>query len=361
MSLITQYVLRLFITALAVSLIAFVSIFFVVDLIEQLDRFLDREVAPAYIALYYVYYTPYIFVLTIPVSLLLASLYTFGQLTRLGELTAMKASGLSVYRLLRPLLLVSAVVSGCLFWAGEWLVPHTSMKRAEIQSEHVDLQGGAGQHVRNDVYFRGEGGRQFYIRVFDGLDAEGTGVFVTEFRRDGAVSSVLEAESAAWKDGRWLLSNGVERRFRTEGGLSEYTTFTEREQVGWSETPEDFMRGQKRPEEMSYGELDQFIQNVRRGGGDVQGYLVDLNLKIAFPSAGLIIVLLGGALASHLKRGGVAMGFALSIGICFVYWGLLRFAQAFGHAGLLPPMAAAWGANALFCLLALVLLVRAPK
>ncbi len=360
MSLITRYVLRLYITAIAVSLVAFVSIFFVVDLIEQLDRFLDREVAPVYIALYYVYYTPYIFVLTIPVSLLLASLYTFGQLTRLGELTAMKASGLSLYRLLRPMLLVSAVVSGCLFWAGEWLVPHTSMKRAEIQSEHVDIQDGAGQHVRNDVYFRGEGGRQFYIRLFDGHDAKGTGVFVTEFR-DSLVSSVLSAESAVWNDGRWLLSNGEERRFRTGGGLSEYITFSEREPDGWSETPEDFMRGQKRPEEMSYGELDELIQNVRLGGGDVQGYLVDLNLKIAFPSAGLIIVLLGGALASHLRRGGVAVGFALSIGICFVYWGLLRFAQAFGHAGLLHPVAAAWGANALFCLLALILLVRAPK
>ena len=360
MSLITRYVLRLYLTAIAVSLVAFVSIFFVVDLIEQLDRFLDREVAPVYIALYYVYFTPYIFVLTIPVSLLLASLYTFGQLTRQGELTAMKASGLSLYRLLRPMLLVSAVVSAGLFWAGEWLVPHSNMKRAEIRSEHVDMQGGEGQHVRHEVYFLGEGGRQFYIRVFDGHEAVGTGVFVTEFR-DNLVSSVLEAESAAWKDGRWLLSNGVERRFQAGGGLSEYITFDELETAGWSETPEDFMRGQKRPEEMSYSELDQLIQNVRRGGGDVQGYLVDLNLKIAFPSAGLIIVLLGGALASHLRRGGVAVGFALSIGICFVYWGLLRFAQAFGHAGLLEPMAAAWGANALFCLLAVILLVRAPK
>lgn len=360
MSLITRYVLRLFLTAIAVSLVAFVSIFFVVDLIEQLDRFLDRNVAPGYIALYYVYYTPYIFVLTIPVSLLLASLYTFGQLARLGELTAMKASGLSLYRLLRPLLLVSAGISACLFWAGEWLVPHTSMKRAEIQSEHVDMQGGEGQHVRHDVYFRGEGGRQFYIRVFDGHSAEGTGICVTEFRGD-AVSSVLTAESAVWTDGRWLLSNGVERRFQIGGGLSGFNSFAALEPDGWAETPEDFLRGQKRPEEMSYGELDQLIQNVRRGGGDVQGYLVDLNLKIAFPSAGLIIVLLGGALASHLRRGGVAVGFALSIGICFVYWGLLRFAQAFGHAGLLQPMEAAWGANALFALLALVLLVRAPK
>ncbi len=360
MSLITRYVLRLFLTAITASLIAFVSIFFIVDLIEQLDRFLDRNVAPGYIALYYVYYLPYIFVLTIPVSLLLASLYTFGQLTRLGELTAMKASGLSLYRLLRPLLLVSAVVSACLFWAGEWLVPHTSMKRAEIKSEHVDMQGGGGQHVRHDVYFRGEGGRQIYMRVFDGRSAKGTGICVTEFR-GGSASSVLTAESAVWMDGRWQLYNGVERRFRTGGGLSGFTSFAALEPDDWSETPEDFLRGQKRPEEMSYGELAQLIQNVRRGGGDVQGYLVDLNLKIAFPSAGLIIVLLGGALASHLRRGGVAVGFALSIGICFVYWGLLRFAQAFGHADMLHPMAAAWGANALFGLLALVLLVRAPK
>ena len=360
MSLITRYVLRLFVTAIAVSLVAFVSIFFVVDLIEQLDRFLDRDVAPVYIALYYVYYLPYIFVLTIPVSLLLASLYTFGQLTRLGELTAMKASGLSLYRLLRPLLLVSVVVCAGLFWAGEWLVPHTSMKRAEIKSEHVDMQGGEGQHVRHDVYFRGEGRRQIYMRVFDGRSAKGTGICVTEFS-GGSISTVLTAESAVWTDGQWLLSNGVERRFQIGGGLSGFTSFAALEPDGWSETPEDFLRGQKRPEEMSYGELAQLIQNVRRGGGDVQGYLVDLNLKIAFPSAGLIIVLLGGALASHLRRGGVAVGFALSIGICFVYWGLLRFAQAFGHAGLLPPMAAAWGANALFGLLALVLLVRAPK
>ncbi len=360
MSLITRYVLRLFITAISLSLVAFVSIFFIVDLIEQLDRFLDRDVAPAYIALYYVYYLPYIFVLTIPVSLLLASLYTFGQLARFGELTAMKASGLSLYRLLRPLLLVSALVSAGLFWAGEWLVPHTSMKRAEIKSEHVDMQTGEGQHVRYNVYYRGEEGRQFYIRVFDGRRGEGTGFYVTEFR-DGAVASVLTAENAAWTNGNWLLSNGIERRFQVGGGLSEYTSFASMEHNGWSETPEDFLRGQKRPEEMNYGELAQLIQNVRRSGGDVQGYLVDLNLKIAFPSACLIIVLLGGALASNLRRGGVAVGFALSIGICFIYWGLLRFAQAFGHAGMLPPLAAAWGANVLFGLLALVLLVRAPK
>ncbi len=360
MSLITRYVLRLFITAIAISLVAFVSIFFIVDLIEQLDRFLDRDVTPANIALYYVYYLPYIIVLTIPVSLLLASLYTFGQLARFGELTAMKASGLSLYRLLRPLLFVSALVSVGLFWAGEWLVPQSSMMRAEIKSEHVDMQGGEGRHVRYDVYFRGEGGRQFYIRVFDGRRGVGTGIYVTEFR-DGAIVGVLTAETAAWENGKWLLTNGVERRFQVGGGLTEYNSFASKESVRWSETPEDFLRGHKRPEEMNYGELAQLIQNVRRGGGDVQGYLVDLNLKIAFPCAGLIIVLLGGALASNLKRGGVAVGFALSIGICFIYWGLLRFAQAFGHADMLPPVAAAWGANVLFGMLALILLVRAPK
>ena len=341
-------------------MVAFVSIFFIVDLIEQLDRFLDRNVTPKYIALYYVYYLPYIIILTIPVSLLLATLYTFGQLAKFGELTAMKASGLSLYQLLLPLLLVSALVSAGIFCAGEWLVPHTSMKQAEIKSEHVDMQTGEGQNIRYDLYFRGENGRQFYIRVFDGQKSEGTGLYVTEFL-SGTVTSVITAEKATWKNGGWLLSNGIKRRFQVGGALSEYVPFSSVNHDGWSETPEDFLRGQKRPEEMNYGELADLIKSVRRSGGDVQGYLVDLNLKIAFPCAGLIIVLLGGALASHLRRGGVALGFALSIGTCFVYWGLLRFAQAFGHAGMLPPITAAWGANIIFGLLALTLLVRAPK
>lgn len=360
MSLISRYILKQYLAAMAISLTAFAGIFFVVDLIQQLDRFIDRDVTPALIAEYYLNFLPYIIVLTIPVSMLLACLFTFGQLAKHGELTAMKASGLSLYRLIRPMILASVLVSLGIFAAGEWIVPDANQRRADINNNEVDKQFKASRALRNNVLFRGQDGRQYLLRLYNGLIQSATDVFIVEFR-DGAIVQTLHAEEMSWKEGVWVLSRGTARRFEPRGRLIGHTNFSELSRPGWHERPEDFQREQKKPESMNYGELQAYIQNVSRGGGDVQGYLVDLNLKLAFPCANIIIVLFGAALASHVKKSGAAMGFALSIGICFSYWGMLRVSQAFGHAGALSPTLAAWGPNLVFGTVALILILRAPK
>ena len=360
MSLITRYILWQFFAAIGVSLLAFLGIFYIVDLIEQLDKFLDRDVSAYHIALYYLYSFPYIVVLTIPVSMLLASLFTFGQLSKYGELTAMKASGLSLYRLQYPILVSSIVVSAAIFTAGEWIVPDANMKRDDIKSDHVERLSRESSSIRNNIFFRGEDGRQYFLRVYNGHRREATGVFVSEFR-EGAIVKTIVAEELAWSDDGWVLREGRERVFYPKGALRSSTPFDSLDVSTWAERPEHFERAQKRPESMNYDELKQYIYNVQRGGGDVQGYLVDLNLKIAFPCANIVIVLFGGALASHVRRSGIALGFAMSIGICFLYWGMLRITQALGHAGTLTPLTAAWGPNLIFGLIGLLLLIRAPK
>lgn len=360
MSLITRYIIQHFFAAVGVSLVAFVGIFTVVDLIGQLVKFLDRDVSAYHIALYYLYSLPYIVVLTIPVSMLLASLFTFGQLAKYGELTAMKASGLSLYRLQYPMLLASMLVSAAVFTAGQWIVPEANMKRDDIKSDHVERLSRESYSIRNNIFFRGENGRQYFFRVYNGHRREATGVLVSEFR-EGAIVKTIIAEKLAWSDVGWILRSGTQRVFYPRGALRSSTLFDSLEVSSWAERPEDFEKAQKRPESMNYNELNQYIYNVQRGGGDVQGYLVDLYLKIAFPCANIIIVLFGGALASHVRRSGAALGFAMSIGICFLYWGLLRIAQALGHAGTLTPLVAAWGPNLIFGLIGLLLLLRAPK
>lgn len=359
MSLITRYILSQFFAAVGVSLLAFVGIFFIVDLIQQLDRFLDHDATVMMVVRYYLYYMPYIIVLTIPVGMLLGSLFTFGQLGKYGELTAMKASGLSVYRLIRPMLLAGVMVSLLIFAAGEWIVPAANQRRADINSTQFDRHT-EDRSLRNNVLFRGEGGRQYLMRLYNGVQRQAKDVFIVEFQ-EGAIVSAIQAESMDWVDDGWILRNGTLRRFQPRGPLTAFIAFEALPCPEWKERPDDFQRGQKRPEAMNYGELKQYIRNVQRGGGDVQGYLVDLNLKLAFPCAGVIIVLFGGALAAHVKKSGAAMGFAMSIGICFLYWGFLRISQAFGHADALSPIAAAWGPNLIFGLLGALLLIRAPK
>ena len=360
MSLISRYILKQYFAAMAVSLMAFVGIFYVVDLIQQLDKFIDREVTALLIAEYYLNFMPYIIVLTIPVSMLLACLFTFGQLAKYGELTAMKASGLSLYRLIRPMVLSSVCVSLGIFAAGEWIVPEANQRRADINNNDVDKQFKASRSIRNNVLYRGQDGRQYLLRLYNGLSQQATNVFIVEFR-EGSIVQTIHADEMQWTAGVWVLSRGTLRRFEPRGTLVGFRDFERLPRPEWKERPEDFQKEQKKPEAMNYGELQQYIRNVRRGGGDVQGYLVDLNLKIAFPCANIIIVMFGAALASHVKKSGAALGFAMSIGICFTYWGMLRISQAFGHAGSLSPDLAAWGPNLLFGAVALGLILRAPK
>lgn len=360
MRLISRYVLRQFLAAMGFSLLAFVVIFIVVDLIQRLDKFLDHAVAPSLIVLYYLNFLPYIIVLTVPISLLLGSLFTIGQLTKYGELTAMKASGLSLYRVFAPTLMLSVLVSALVFAAGEWVVPASNQRKEEINEVYVERQGLEGRIQRDNVYFRGEGGRQYALRLYDGLQHRASGVLVVEFQH-GAIVGVIQAEGMNWDGARWSLRRGTLRRFQPGGSLAAFQEFEELPCPDWKEQPEDFMKGQKGPQEMNYRELKRYIQIVQRGGGDVQGYLVDLYLKLSFPCANIIIVLFGVGIAAHIRKSGAAVGFAMSIGICFLYWGLLRIAQALGHAGTFSPVVGAWGPNVIFGLLGVLLLIRAPK
>lgn len=360
MTLISRYILGQFLATIGVSLCAFVGIFYIVDLISQLDKFLDLSVEPWYVFLYYVYFLPYIVVLTLPVSLLLSCLFTFGQLARHGELTAMKASGLSLYRIVRPILMASVVVSAGVFAAGEWIIPQSNQRREAVNLNHVERNSREAKGIRNHVLYRGEGGRQFFLRLYNGIQQRATDITVIEIE-NSAIVRTIKAEDMAWVDGRWRLRKGTDWQFYPKGAFRASVTFDSLDFPDWRESPENFLRGQKRPEEMDYGELKHYIRTVQQSGGDVQGYLVDLNLKLAFPCANLIIVLFGSALASHVRKSGVAFGFAASVGVCFLYWGLLRFSQALGHSGALTPVIAAWGPNLLFAAIGLALLIRAPK
>ena len=360
MTLISRYILGQFLATIGVSLCAFVGIFYIVDLISQLDKFLDLAVEPWYIFLYYFYFLPYIVVLTLPVSLLLSCLFTFGQLARHGELTAMKASGLSLYRIVRPILAASIVVSLGVFAAGEWIIPQANQRRERVNLTHVERFSREARAIRNHVFYRGEGGRQFFLRLYNGIQQRATDITVIEIENSAIVKTVRATEMD-WIGDRWRLRKGAVWQFYPKGALRASTPFDSLDFADWRERPENFLQGQKRPEEMDYRELKGYIRTVQQSGGDVQGYLVDLNLKLAFPCANLIIVLFGSALASHVRKSGIAFGFAASIGVCFLYWGLLRFSQALGHSGALTPIMAAWGPNILFAAIGLLLLIRAPK
>lgn len=192
----------------------------------------------------------------------------------------------------------------------------------------------------------------------------------------------IQAKKISWTGNGWLFEDGRERIFTDSLNESEsqeksppaesivlsgqvevekYETFDRLLRLDLKIKPEAFAQRQKKPEEMGYFELSDYVKTKKRSGQDVAKETMDLYLKISFPIVNFIIVLFGAPIAANPKRSGVAIGFAISLFISFVYYTLIRMGQSFGYSEKLSPLLAAWGANILFFILGVVLLIKAKK
>jgi lipopolysaccharide export system permease protein len=170
----------------------------------------------------------------------------------------------------------------------------------------------------------------------------------------------VDAERADWDGAHWVFHDGYIRHFR-ENGPPQVESFTERMFDDMTETPRDFLRPDKEPDEMTLPELRDHIRRTAASGVDVTGLHVDLHARFSFPFASFIVVLLGAPLTGAIRRGGHALGFGLALLVGFVYYILLQIGETYGHNGTMPPVLAAWIPNIFFLTLGLVGLWRTRK
>lgn len=353
-----RYVGGKFLSAALFSVLAFLIIFVVVDIIERLDTFIDKNVPVLTVVRYYALYAPYIVILTLPVAMLLASLFSISSLSRHQELAAMKSAGLSLYRILLPLFLLAFVVSVSCILFGEFLVPYTNEMKGEIWRTQIKKRSPRADLIQRDVYLQGSDGLIYYVRQFDGREQVGQDVLLQRYRDERLVTRI-DARQMAWEGSTWVFRDGLVRHF--SGQEENLTAFEELRRADLAERPQDFLRKRKDPEEMNYRELRRYIRRVERSGGETHRERVDLYLKIAFPFASFIIVLFGAPLASSPRRSGAAVSFGISLFICFIYYSFVRLGQAMGYKGALPPALSAWLGNIVFGAAGLFVLWKARK
>jgi len=335
-----RYILRVFSKFLSWSLLAFLLLFVVVDLVENIDRFVDRRVPPKEVGLYYLYYLPYILVLVLPVGMLLSALFSVGQLSRSGELVAMRASGLGLKRAFLPLLAFAFLVSVFAMAFGEMVVPEANDRRMHLGAYRRNRPA----RLRGLFLQEGEGTVVFVGR-YDAKDEEASDVSVQQYRGDHLYRRI-DAKRMIWKDGRWVLYEGWERTFGDEGEVLR--KFEVMDAPIRSLLPEDFARGREHPERMGFWELRRYIGRLRRIGRPSRRWEVDLHLKISFPFANLILVLLGLPLGVGRRGTGKVVGFGLSLLVSFLYYSAVRAGQVMGREEVLPPALAAWLGNIIF-------------
>ncbi|MBC7187243.1 MAG: LPS export ABC transporter permease LptG [Calditrichaeota bacterium] len=355
MRILDRYIARRFLSNLTFALVAFAVIFIVVDMVENLDAFLDRHVSWTIVAKYYLLYLPYIVVMSLPVAVLLASLFCMGTLAKHNELVAMKATGTSLYRILLPMIVLGVLVSVADIFVGEVVSPVANRRKREIRLDYIEKHDFNIRRRMTNLIVRDRADRRVLIRYYDSKQQTAYRVSIQEYE-GSTVRRRLDAPVMRWTGSNWRMENGYERLFAD--GQEQAVAFASLDVPDLGVTHRELARVQLEPEEMSYGELREFIEEVRRNGGKPHRWLVDLYLKISFPFSNLIILLIGASLASSKRRSGVAVSFGFSLVICFLYFGLLKTGQSLGHAGTLPPLLAAWLGNLVFLAVGIVLVAR---
>jgi lipopolysaccharide export system permease protein len=363
MRILDRYLVRVFIFALIFSLVGVWLTALIVDLVEHIDTFIDKHASLFLVAKYYVFWSPYMIGLTIPVAVLLACIFSVGQLARHNELLAIKGAGISLYRILLPLLILSVAISLLTMIVGEIVIPVANRKKGEIRNLEIGGKSKEINVLRSNIFVQSEGGRIFHLMNYNIETKTGNDVLVQKIVKN-RLTEQIEAKKMSWKNNGWLFEDGRERIFPdslTQIGGEEYRAFAEFFRADMKVRPEAFAERQKNPEEMGYFELAKYVKIRKRAGAEVLKELTDLNSKISYPLINFIIVLFGAPIAANPRRSGMAVGVAVTLFIAFCSYVIIKGALILGYNGTLSPTLAAWSANILFAILGAIFLIKAKK
>lgn len=356
MRILDRYLIREFLRPFIFCLLIFTALIFIAQFFEELDHI--QHLGWGVMIHYFLYRTPFFLAQFAPVAVLLAGLWTLGNLSKNYELIAMKAGGISFRRVLIPMLVLALVISFLVLILNESIIPPLNMKVKRFEQVKMDERP-EYERKENVAFYSPDHQYLFYMRTFDGEKSQMFQIQILTRRPDGTLAKRIDAQKGLYNDGGWYFIEGIERKFDRSGeNILKEEGFKER-YLPLEVKPSDFSREIQKPEELNFFQLARYILQSRRSGYDVRKYLVDLHLKIASPFACLIVLLLGTPLAVLSPRSGRLLSFGIAIFIGFLYWGGISVGRSLGRAGILTPFLAAWVANLLFVGLGLYLLRRA--
>jgi lipopolysaccharide export system permease protein len=346
MNILDRYLTAEFIRNLLFIALCFVSLFLIIDFFEKIRMFLSNHATFRQMSAHFLYRIPMILTQILPAAVLLGSLMTCGSLSRHNEIVAMKANGVSLYRVSVPIVAIGGLACVLAFLLGEAVTPYTNERAEYIRLVEVQKQRSLGSFKQDQIWYRGQKGI-YNIKLFDVQNTVLKGITIYYLDRDMNLLLRLDAESGEWKDERWLFHNLLITNFQT----GEFPTLTNIAQqvVDIPEKPSDFKVVQKDAETMGYFELKRYIRKLESDGYDASRYLVDLHGKIAFSLVSVILAVIGIAFSFRSERsGGIAQGIGVGLLIGFSYWLVFAFGMSLGRSGTLPPLLAAWFANIFF-------------
>ena len=332
------------------------TLFVCIDYLSRMDKFLNSGISLIDAFGYVLLKVPFMFVQLTPASTLLATIVVFGLMNKSNELLAIKSSGISIYFLIKPAILVGIILAILMFFLGETLIP-VSMAKANYIKHHVITKKNNIYSGRKDIWIKSEN-RLVHINFFDPVRKSVAGITVVTVDKNFLLESRIDARKGYFKEGKWVFENIIEQVHNKISKDYDVTSY-DKKTVPLEIKPEDLGEVSKKSEEMSFFELEKYVKKVEYEGYDATTYKVDLNGKIAFPFICIIMVLTGAATGMRaFVKENIPAAIAIGIVIAFMYWIMYGFCISLGYATVLPPVISAWATNLFFLCLGTLYLMN---
>ena len=359
------YIARQYLQVFFLGVASLLGVFYISTFIDLADKLFRGSATTGLLLRYFFYATPQFAYYVIPMSALVAALVTVGVMTKNSELIVMRACGISLYRAAVPLLLFSIVASLVLFELQERVLAYSNREADRLNAiiRHYPVRTFSAANRRWMVGTNGD------IYHYDFFDAQANRfLHFSTYHLDPAmwrlasVTYASEVRRIVTSDGRgaWIAASGWTRQFAPAAsrGTSTPVTYSPfARQTLPIEEPAYFKAEDVESEHMTYGQLRNYIAQLRTSGFNAVPQMVELQRKVAFPLVTLVMTLIAVPFAVTTGRRGALYGVGVGIVLAIVYWIMLSVFAAMGAGGLIAPVLAAWAPNILFSAAAVYLIL----
>ena len=356
MSLLNKYILKKILSKYLFLLIGFLILFLIIDIIENINKFIDSNISTNQMLYYYIYSIPWFISIALPMTTLLSCIFTIGELQKHHELTAIKASGISLKKLSFVFIILGIVISISSFVFDNTLVSSSIKKRAEIEKKYLTKKETSNQQIKRFhlVNDKNDLKEILYISNYDFITRKSRNVTIKKIQKSSENIKLIETidiKSFAWDEqsSSWLCSEINKRKFpdfKNEHLSQEMLSISIYGPKNKKKTfkEEDLIKFLPDSEELNYWELKALSD---RRPDDIR-LKVDYNFKIAFSCTSLIMILFAIGLSIKRPRSNYATGIGIGIMVIFMYYIGMKFGQSLGYNKILSPFISVWMVNAIF-------------
>lgn len=366
MRILDRYIIKSVVGIFLGCLLTFFSLYIVIDIFAHLEDILKQHLSLNILRQYYLSYLPIIFVQVTPVAGLISTLYTFGKLNRGNEIIAMRSAGLSIYQITRTVVIFGMLLSVCVFWVNDRLLPRsmalTERIKVQMESGKQKTQG-KEQEIINNLSMYGLKNRLFFVNKFSLAANTMENIVILEHDKKQNIVKKIVATRGAYKDGLWRFYQCITYNFDENGQMKQEPQYLAEEIMSIPETPHDFLTQRQHPEIMTIAQLDDYIWKLSNSGATtvIRNLKVDLYQRFTAPFTSLIIILLGIPFALRMKKRATGLSsLGISIMVGFLYFVLSAVSIALGKVGFLIPILSASLSHIVALLLSLYLISALP-